>query len=309
MLLAVIILSGCGGPTRAIPPAPLVATSTPFQPVPSIVTPTPDPAAIPFPATSTPAGPTDPAIPTNTVEIITEEPPKDSPTAKPTPSTQESITVTVPILLYHHVSETIDTQYNVHPDRFAEQMKWLYDHGYSTVTIADVASAIREGTELPARPVVLTFDDGYLDVYQNAFPILQQYGYVATFYIIANTVDTAGNLNTKKLQKLLASGWEIGCHSMTHANLTEESDWNNEVINSRAVLEEKLGTEIFTFAYPYGRVNMELKTYTLNAGYTAAVGLGSIMEHNSDTLSFLHRKEIKSWYKLDFFEEFMPWTD
>jgi peptidoglycan/xylan/chitin deacetylase (PgdA/CDA1 family) len=141
-------------------------------------------------------------------------------------------------------------------------------------------------------------------VYQNAYPILQQYGFVATFYIIANTVDAAGSLNTRKLQKLLASGWEIGSHSMTHADLTTDSDWENEIINARLVLEEKLDTEIRTFAYPYGKANDALKTYTLNAGYSAAVGLGSIMEHNHNTLFFLHRKEIKSWYELDFFEEF-----
>lgn len=240
---------------------------------------------------------------------MTNEPVDPGPAIDPTETFDEAESITVPILLYHHVSDTIDSQYNVRPARFAEQMKWLYDRGYTTVTIADVASAISYGTELPARPVVLTFDDGYLDVYQNAYPILQQYGFVATFYIIANTVDAAGSLNTRKLQKLLASGWEIGSHSMTHADLTTDSDWENEIINARLVLEEKLDTEIRTFAYPYGKANDALKTYTLNAGYSAAVGLGSIMEHNHNTLFFLHRKEIKSWYELDFFEEFMPWTD
>lgn len=188
-------------------------------------------------------------------------------------------------------------------------MKWLNDRGYSTVTIAEVARAINEGVKLPPQPVVLTFDDGYLDVYQNAYPILQQYGYVATFFIIANTVDTAGNLNTRKLQKLIASGWEIGSHSMTHTDLTSESNWEYEIINSKKVLEEKLATNIYTFAYPYGKANLSLRDFTRDAGYTAAVGLGSIMEHNPGTLFFLHRKEIKSWYGLDFFDEFMPWKD
>jgi len=241
--------------------------------------------------------------------MILEEPTIDSPPTDPTSTTPSVITVTVPILLYHHISDTLDSQYNVRPERFAEQMKWLYDRGYSTVTIADVARAVNEGFELPPRPVVLTFDDGYLDVYQNAYPILQQYGYVATFYIIANTVDTAGNLNTKKLQKLLASGWEIGSHSMTHADLTGESNWEYEIIGAKSYLEDKLDTDIFTFAYPFGKANLELRAYTLNAGYSAAVGLGSIMEHNTRTLFFLHRKEIKSWYGLDFFDEFMPWKE
>lgn len=306
IVLLSLVISGCSmRPQELIFPPP-VTTTTPVQPVSNTATSLPAPTATTLPPIEVP---TNPAIPTITAEFPTEEPGETAPATETITATQASVKVTVPILLYHHVSESIDTQYNVHPDQFAAQMQWLYDHGYTTVTIADVANAIKKGGELPARPVVLTFDDGYLDVYQNAYPILEQYDFIATFYIIANTVDTTGNLNTRKLQKLIASGWEIGSHSMTHANLTADSDWNYEIIDSRALLEDKLDTEIFTFAYPYGRVNDELKAYTRNAGYSAAVGLGSIMEHSDNTLYFLHRKEIKSWYDLDFFDEFMLWID
>jgi peptidoglycan/xylan/chitin deacetylase (PgdA/CDA1 family) len=303
-----LVLSGCLAQPRVISQSPVAVTITPFQPAMNTAAPTT------FLATTAttfliPANTPPPPALTPTTELTVQEPTNDSPSRDPTPAPPSNTTITVPILLYHHISDTLDSQYNVHPDRFAEQMKWLYDRGYSTVTVADVARAINEGAELPPRPVVLTFDDGYLDVYKNAYPILQQYGFVATFYIIAETVDTAGNLNTKKLQKLLAGGWEIGSHSMTHADLTAESDWENEILNAKMVLEDKLATNIFTFAYPFGKANLELRAYTLNAGYTAAVGLGSIMEHNAGTLFFLHRKEIKSWYGLDFFDEFMPWKD
>lgn len=217
--------------------------------------------------------------------------------------------VTVPILLYHHISDTIDTQYNVHPDRFAEQMKWLHDHDYSTITIADVAHIILEGGKLPERPVVLTFDDGYLDVFQNAYPIMEQYGFVGTFFIIGNTVDTNQNLSTKKLTKLINSGWEIGSHSMSHIDLNQGNHWEYEIIGSKSLLEGKLGVTIQTFAYPYGLADSSVIRYTIDAGYTSAVGLGSNVTHDIHTLFFLNRKEVKSWYGLDFFEDFMPWTD
>ncbi len=246
--------------------------------------------------------------PTQAVEESTEEPAATEPGDNPTEE-QESGIVQAPILLYHHISETIDSQYNVHPERFAEQMKWLSDRGYSTITVADLARAIREGISVPARPVILTFDDGYRDVYENAFPILQKYGYTATFYIVGETIDKAGNLSTSELLELVAAGWEIGSHSMTHADLNEDDNWEHEIYNSRIILEEKLGVEVFTFAYPYGRASDAVRSFTADAGYTAAVGLGSIMDHDKYDLYFLHRKEVKSWYELDFFEEFLPWKD
>ena len=307
VILAVTLMSGCAAPIQMLATQPSDPTATPFQPIPHTATPTLQPTETPSPATSTF---TNTPAPTKTseAESQTDEPVEPQPTAFPTTVSGVGM-ITVPILLYHHISETIDTQYNVHPEHFAEQMKWLHDRGYMTITIADVARVIRDGGDLPTRPVILTFDDGYLDVYLNAYPILQQYGYVATFYIIGETVETTGNLNTKKLLKLLASGWEIGSHSMTHADLTKDSDWEYEIYYSKIMLEDKLGTEIRTFAFPYGRANDDIRKFTIDAGYSAAVGLGSIMDHDTNNLYFLHRKEIKSWYGLDFFEEFMPWTD
>lgn len=279
------------------------STNTPFQPVHPTATLTPQPTHTST-NTSTPI-PTETPMPEPTNTFSPE------PTEKTDPPTEEVTAgeVIVPILLYHHVSETIDTQYNVHPDRFAEQMKWLHDHGYSTITIADVARLILDGGELPERPVVLTFDDGYLDVYKNAYPIMQQYGYVGTFFIIGNTVDTTQNLSTKKLTNLINSGWEIGSHSMSHIDLNQGNNWEYEIIGSKSLLEGKLGVPILTFAYPYGLADAAVIRYTIDAGYTSAVGLGSNVTHDKNTLFFLNRKEVKSWYGLDFFEDFMPWTE
>lgn len=279
------------------------STNTPFQPVlPTAThtpqpTPTPTETPTPFPTETPMPEPTqtDPPEPT----VVTDVPEEEVPSGE----------VMVPILLYHHISDTIDTQYNVHPDQFAEQMKWLHDHGYSTITVADVSRLIREGGELPERPVVLTFDDGYLDVFKNAFPIMQQYGYVGTFFIIGETVDVPQNLSTKNLKKLINNGWEIGSHSMSHIDLNQGNNWEFEIIGSKNLLEEKLGVSIVTFAYPYGLADAAVIRYTIDAGYTSAVGLGSNVTHNMNTLYFLNRKEVKSWYGLDFFEEFMPWTD
>lgn len=291
-----LTLTGCQYPEEAFTPPPLV-TSTPFQPISPTATRTPLP-------TDTPT--LTPFFTPTAIATLTPEP--TDPPVNPTES-EKSGMVTVPILLYHHISDTIDTQYNVHPDVFAEQMKWLHDNGYTTINISDLTKLILEGGSIPERPVILTFDDGYLDVYKNAYPILQQYGYVATFFIITKTVDTKKNLSTDMLLELIDSGWEIGSHSQTHIDLNQGDNWEEEIIGSKAFLEDKLGVTIQTFAYPYGLANPSVIAYTKNAGYTSAVGLGSQVTHELSTLFYLNRKEVKSWYDLDFFAEFLPWSD
>ena len=299
-----LTLTGCQYPEEAFTPPPLV-TSTPFQPIPPTATRTPLPTDTPTPTPS----PTPTATATLTPEpTATDEPEPTEPPVNPTES-ETSGMVTVPILLYHHISDTIDTEYNVHPDVFAEQMKWLHDNGYTTINISDLTRLILEGGSIPERPIVLTFDDGYLDVYKNAYPILQQYGYVATFFIISETVDTKKNLSTDMLLELIDSGWEIGSHSQTHINLDLWNNWEEEIIGSKTFLEDKLGVTIQTFAYPYGLANSSVIAYTKDAGYTSAVGLGSQVTHDISTLFYLSRKEVKSWYDLDFFADFLPWSN
>lgn len=302
-MTGLVLLAGCLPQTPAFVTQSPLSSATPFQPLIPTATYTPLPTRTPT-ATPTPF-PTDTPMPEPTETTMPE--PTD-PSIYPTIETSAG-GVTVPILLYHHISDSIDTQYNVHPEQFAEQMKWLYDHGYSTITIADVARLILQGGEIPERPVVLTFDDGYLDVFQNAYPIMQQYGYVGTFFIIGNTVDTYQNLSTKKLKKMINNGWEIGSHSMSHIDLNQGNNWEYEIVGSKNLLEEKLGVTIQTFAYPYGLADSAVIRYTMNAGYTSAVGLGSNVFHDEYSLFFLDRKEVKSWYGLDFFDDFMPWTD
>lgn len=199
ILLPIVFASGCTAQPYPYATQSFEPTLTPFQPAPTTAPTAKLPTSTPTLVPITPTVETAMRItPTQSPEVKTDEP------AAPTQIKQSTVVhepgiITVPILLYHHISETIDTQYNVHPDRFAEQMKWLYDRGYSTISVGDLAHVIRDGGTLHARPVILTFDDGYRDVYENAYPILQQYGFFATFYIIGETVNKKGTLSTDEL--------------------------------------------------------------------------------------------------------------
>lgn len=307
VLMGFVALTGCA--QQAVTPASAMqATMTPFQPQPPTATRTATPTSTP---TLTPTHTPSP-VPTKTATAT--DPPPDTPepvVVEPIQVDPEEVasgSVTVPILLYHHVSDTIQSQYSVTTAALEEQMKWLHDNGYETITISDLARLIRDGGSVPGRPVVITFDDGYLDLYQNAYPILQEYGFAGTAFIIGETVDTRGNLSSDQLRELISQGWEIGSHSMHHTDLTLGIGWHEEITASKSYFEDKLGVEIRTFAYPYGLADSAVMDYTYSAGYTSAVGLGSMVTHDSSTLYFLSRKEVKSWYSLDFFEDFLPWS-
>ncbi|HPS42685.1 MAG TPA: polysaccharide deacetylase family protein [Anaerolineaceae bacterium] len=300
LTLLIALLTACmpGQPKGA----PVVEPSpTPFQP---------EPTSTPLPATSTaPNTPTPPPTPRPTrtqFSTHTAVPPTEVMATKVVKAGDKL----VPILLYHHVSSEIsNSQYSIDPASFKEQMKWLKKHGYATITVSELARLIRNGGAMPKRPVIITFDDGYVDVYKNAFPVLRKLGFVATFYIIANTVDTPGNLSSEELKRLADAGWEIGSHSMTHSDLNQSYNLEYEIVESKQLLEFSLGFPITSFCYPYGLAAPSVINYTINAGYQAAVGLGSNFEHSLDTLYYLNRYEIQNWFGLDEFIKYLPWDD
>ena len=137
--------------------------------------------------------------------------------------------VQVPILLYHHI-ETLNEDagsdwYNttVTPEAFEEQMAYLAYHGYHTVKIMDLLAAFEGRKALPKNPVVITFDDGWIDCYDTAFPVLQKYGMTATFFIIAGSVGSIPAdhvMSWGEIEEMSQAGMEIGSHTMTHPYLT-----------------------------------------------------------------------------------------
>jgi peptidoglycan/xylan/chitin deacetylase (PgdA/CDA1 family) len=204
--------------------------------------------------------------------------------------------VSVPILLYHNVSNRGSTNYVIRPANFHAQMKFLFDAGYQTVTVSQLASVIRDGGYLPENAVVITFDDGYLGVHENAFPILEAFGFNAVVYIISGTVATDrsyGYLQKEQVDELVAAGWEIGSHSISHSSLkTTALGLRNEIEKSKAELEEKLGIEIRSFSYPYNITNDWIKSRVEEYGYNSAVGVDSFVIHKPERLYFLSRREV-----------------
>jgi peptidoglycan/xylan/chitin deacetylase (PgdA/CDA1 family) len=218
--------------------------------------------------------------------------------------------VIAPILLYHHIGDVgYSNRYYVSPDTFREQMQALHDWGYSTITPSDLVNVLINGGELPSRPVVITFDDGNLDVYQNAFPIMQEMGFVGAFYIVANRLESNGYVNVGQLQEMAAAGWEIGSHGMSHIDLTiDYSVVRLEVLQSRLTLEDAIGVPVKTFAYPFGLADSFVYEKVSEYGYRAGMGLGSSYQHTLGTLFYLSRREVHGDYNLTNFAALLPWS-
>ncbi len=218
--------------------------------------------------------------------------------------------VFAPILMYHHISSSEqDERYKVSPTKFKEQMARLHAWGYTPIPISLLARGILDGAYLPVRPVVITFDDGYADVIQHAFPIMQRFGYRGVLYVISGQVGQKGYANLDELKAITGAGWEIGSHTANHVNLRRlASGIEAEVLDSRTTLETQIGVPVVSFSFPFGLNNSYVTRWVMDAGYQSAVGVGGLMYHTSRTQYYLSRIEVEGDFDIDEFSDLLPWN-
>jgi len=189
-------------------------------------------------------------------------------------------------------------------------MYLLYEWGYKTISVELLATAIKKGALLPARPILLTFDDGTRSTFNNAFPIMQNYNFSGTAYIIYNYIGAENYMNADELRELAAAGWEIGSHSLSHENLTEHPNHqNNEIVESRRRLQSLLAVPVLSFAYPFGAYDKESLQFVRTAGYIAAMGLGNTAQQNNQNIFYLYRHAIERDTNLQNFAQLLPWRE
>ena len=217
----------------------------------------------------------------------------------------------MPILLYHHIAlHQSGNIYYVSPDAFERQMYLLYEWGYKTISVELLVNAIKQGAELPPKPIILTFDDGSESIVTNALPIMQKYNFTGTAYIVYNYVGIQNYMNPNQIRELYASGWEIGSHSLSHADLTQRSDRQmDEIVESRRKLQSLFGVPILSFSYPFGAYNEDSVYYAHYAGYIAAMGLGNESLQGSKNLFYLYRQAVKGSDDLRTFALLLPWRE
>ena len=184
--------------------------------------------------------------------------------------------VRVPILVYHVVGlpRGCPGGLYVTPLEFREQVRYLVRSGYHAVTLGQAVEAWRGRGALPSRPVVITFDDGYVGDYLYALPELKKAQYVATVFLTVDRIGKKDGLTPGMVRDLIASGWELGSHTLSHADLTrlDSSQLRREVEESRLVLSRRFGVKVTSFCYPCGRFDSRVEEEVRRAGYLAACG-------------------------------------
>ncbi len=194
----------------------------------------------------------------------------------------------LPILCYHHVG--VSGRSEGHPDlwlsreQFAAQMAYLSEKGYRCLSLRNASNYLIGDAEVPFPAVVLTFDDGYRDFHQGAYPILRHYGFGATVFVVTQAVGGlsrwAGNpefalMNWEEITELHREGVEFGSHSTSHPRLTRVPlrVVEDELRQSRRILEDRLATAVHSFAYPYGAWNSSVEKLVEETGYGLACSM------------------------------------
>jgi peptidoglycan/xylan/chitin deacetylase (PgdA/CDA1 family) len=178
----------------------------------------------------------------------------------------------VMVLNYHKV-DNMNISLSVLPKDFDAQMAYLKENGYTTIAPGELYDSLANGTELPEKPVLITFDDGYEDNYQNAYPILKKYGFKATIFVITGFLDKQKNyLTWQQAQEMEQDGISIESHTVNHKSMTELTDdqLRDELVNSKKEIEKRLDKKVDFVAYPTGTYNLHIANLVKEAGYKAA---------------------------------------
>lgn len=181
----------------------------------------------------------------------------------------------VPILMYHAIQPAPEGHAN--PDLFVpqaafeEQMKWVADEGYNAVTLGQVFAAWEDGEPIARRPIVVSFDDGLRSQYVAGRPVLERFGWPGVLNLKLEAVDQ-GELDEGMVDELIAAGWEIDAHSLTHPDLTtlDAAALEEQVAGSREQIESRFGQPADFFCYPAGQFDAEVIAAVKEAGYLGA---------------------------------------
>ena len=198
-------------------------------------------------------------------------------------------TLSLPILMYHYIrtppsiaTDWLGYKLSVAPADFQVQMDWLSRHGYHAVDFNDIRAYFAGVQPLPNKPVVITFDDGYADVFTSAYPILVAHKFKAVAYIVSSFVGWPGYVTVSQIRQMDGDGIEIASHTVHHPNLARSSAGSvfRELTESKQFLEQVLGHPVVDFAYPSGQFTPAVVTAVRSAGYSTAVTTFSSTNHS-----------------------------
>ncbi len=179
------------------------------------------------------------------------------------------------IALNYHKIDAVDHPLSVSPEEFEAQIAYLKDNNYTSITPDQIHDYLTKGVPLPRRPILITFDDGYEDNYEHAYPILKEYGFHATIFVIVNYMETPGYLTWEQAKEMSRNGISIQSHTVSHQPLSplSKEDAASELSASRSSIEEHIGQPVRYLAYPEGSYNHIVEQLAEKAGYKGAFSI------------------------------------
>jgi peptidoglycan/xylan/chitin deacetylase (PgdA/CDA1 family) len=194
----------------------------------------------------------------------------------------------IPILMYHAIAKApsgtpYPTLYVPKPE-FAAEMAALARRGYRAVTLTQAYDHWEKGAPLPGKPIVLTFDDGYRNVYENGFPILRKRRWPGVLNLEVRFMNKPWGLARSRIRRLLSADWELASHTIHHRDLTglTDAELTIEVLDSRFLLQRLFRVPVLFFCYPAGRYNAEVVREVKAAGYAGATSTRSGLARPSE---------------------------
>ncbi len=177
----------------------------------------------------------------------------------------------VPVLMYHKIGPEAGNDAVIAEARFAEHMEYLHRHGYRTLSLTELEDYLAGRMELPPKPVVITFDDGYRDTYEVALPILKRYGFKSAIFVLLN--DSERYLTWTEMREMKAAGMDVEPHGYTHRDLGAMSPAQQaaEIAKAKEILDRGLGQDSRYFCYPNGSYDGSTLRLLRENGFRLAV--------------------------------------
>jgi peptidoglycan/xylan/chitin deacetylase (PgdA/CDA1 family) len=202
----------------------------------------------------------------------------------------------IPILAYHKVDTRLELGGTmISPKRFAGHLDYFRKNGYQSVTLSRAVELMRQGESSGKKYLCLTFDDAYAGLYQHAFPLLREYGFTATVFVVTDYAGRTndwdinwgglkfGHLSWEQMKEMQAGGIEFGSHGKSHRDLRSLSPekLKEELAGSRQVMEQNLGLPVAALSYPFGLYNEAVKQAARDAGYLSTCSLSPGIKNSS----------------------------
>ncbi|MGL5150036.1 MAG: polysaccharide deacetylase family protein [Clostridium sp.] len=213
--------------------------------------------------------------------------------------------LSIPILYYHAINSNEVNSLILHQDKFRQQIQYLLDSGYTPLKLSQLYSYMTEGKKIPKKCVVITLDDGYIDNYLNAYPILKELNVPATIFMQTNRISDGGSLTEEQMRELSDNNIEIMSHTISHPHLNSLSyeEQLKEIKNSKETLENILAKEVYAISYPFGDYNEDTLRAVKDAGYKIAFTTKEDIMDKTNGIYEIKRIYINSQKDFNYFKQ------